>query len=348
MRLTAPIPAVFLATFLALFPLLPSDASIPQRDHAGLIRERLANANRFRDHVMVVAHRAGWKENSQVVRAENSKAAIDHAAAIGVEMVELDVRRSRDGVLVVMHDETLERTTTCRGKVADLTLAALKACRLIVEGTGIITDETVPTLADMLIHARGRILVNIDNKLEPEDLAEIVETARGLDMADGILIKTAIWNDERLERARAVIDTIGPDVAFMPILADDAVRDAAFVDRVAQTFSPQAAEMIHWRRTAAEPLTEAGGPLFSPRARAVAVRGNFHLWINTYPITDRPEGMVAGGRGDGLAFAQGQPEAVYGFWVERGATIIQTDEPAALIGWLDRQGYRRHYGGGDS
>ncbi|MBW8320426.1 MAG: glycerophosphodiester phosphodiesterase family protein, partial [Rhizobium sp.] len=198
MRLTAPI----LAAFLALFPLLPSGASIPQADHAGLIRERLADANRFRDHVMVVAHRAGWKENGQVVRAENSKAAIDHAAAIGVEMVELDVRRSRDGVLVVMHDETLERTTTCRGKVADLTLAALKACRLIVEGTGIITDETMPTLAEMLIHARGRILINIDNKLEPEDLTEIVATARGLDMADGILIKTAIWNDERLDRAR--------------------------------------------------------------------------------------------------------------------------------------------------
>jgi glycerophosphoryl diester phosphodiesterase len=347
MRLTAPI----LAAFLSLVPLLPSDASISSTSpvgQAGLIRARLTDANRFRDHVMVVAHRAGWKENGQVVRAENSKAAIDHAAAIGVEMVELDVRRSKDGVLVVLHDETLNRTTTCRGEVSDAMLATLKACRLIVEGTGIVTDETVPTLSEMLIHARGRILVNIDNKLEPEDLIEIVETARGLDMADGILIKTAIWNDERLDRARAVIDTIGPDVAFMPILADDAVRDAAFVDRVAQTFSPQAAEMIHWRRTEAEPLTEAGGPLFSPRARAVAVRGNFHMWVNTYPITDRPEGMVAGGRGDGLALAQGQPEAVYGFWVERGATIIQTDEPEALIGWLDRKGYRRHYGGGDS
>lgn len=344
MRLTAPIPAVFLAAFLALFPLLPSGASIPRADQAGQIRERLANANRFRDHVMVVAHRAGWKENGQVVRAENSRAAIDHAAAIGVEMVELDVRRSKDGVLVVMHDETLNRTTTCRGPVSSLTLAALRACRLIVEGTGIVTDETVPTLSDMLAHSRGRILVNIDNKLEPEDLVEIVATARGLDMADGILIKTAIWNDERLERARAVIDMIGPDVAFMPILADDAVRDAAFVDRVASAFSPDAAEMIHWRRTDAEPLTEAGGPLFSPRSRAVAVRGNFHLWINTYPITDRPEGMVAGGRGDGLAFTQGKPEAVYGFWIERGATIIQTDEPEALIGWLDRHGYRRGYG----
>ncbi len=347
MRLTAPI----FAALFSLVPLLPSDASIGPTEpagHARLIRDRLANANQWRDHIMVVAHRAGWKEMGEVVRAENSKAAIDNAVAIGVEMVELDVRRSKDGVLVVMHDATLERTTTCRGKVSDTTLATLRACRLIVEGSGIVTDEAVPTLAEMLIHARGRIFVNIDNKLEPEDLVEIVATARGLGTADGILIKTAIWNDERLERARAVLDRIGPDVAFMPILADDAVRDAAFVERVARAFSTRATEMIHWRKDASEPLTETGGPLFSPQARAAAIRDNFHLWINTYPITDRPEGMVAGGRGDGLAFAGGKPDAVYGFWIARGATIIQTDEPKALIDWLDRQGLRRHYGGAGS
>lgn len=213
----------------------------------------------------------------------------------------------------------------------------------MVEGTGIVTDEPVPTLAEMLLHAKGRILVNIDNKLEPEDLVEIVATARRLDMTDGILIKTAIWNDERLERARSVMTAIGPDVAFMPILADDAVKDTAFVARVARAFNAPAAEMINWRRDAAEPLTASGGPLFSPRARAAAIRGNFHMWINTYPITDRPEGMVAGGRGDGLAWSQGQTGAVYGFWIDRGATIIQTDEPKAVIGWLEGQGLRQSY-----
>lgn len=342
MRLTAPL----LAAFLALLPLVPSDASIGslgQVDRADLIRARLNEANLYRDHVMVVAHRAGWKENGKVVRAENSKAAIDHAAAIGVEMVELDVRRSKDGVLVVMHDATLERTTTCQGQVSDRTLAELRGCRLMVEGTGILTDEVVPTLAEMLAHARGRILINIDNKLEPEDLVEIVDTARREGMADGILIKTAIWNDERLARARAVIEHIGPDVAFMPILADDAVTDTAFVDKVARTFAPQAAELIHWRREASQPLTAAGGPLFSPHARAIAVRGNFHMWINTYPITDRPDGMVAGGRGDELAFAGGKPDEVYGFWIDHGATIIQTDEPQAVINWLDQHGYRHAY-----
>lgn len=339
MRLIVP----FVATILSFVPALPSGAYIPEASHAGMIRERLSDANRWRDHVMVVAHRAGWKENGRVVRAENSKAAIDHSASLSVEMVELDVRRTLDGALVVMHDATLERTTTCKGAVAEQSLVTLRTCRLMVEGTGIVTDEPVPTLAEMLLHAKGRILVNIDNKLEPEDLVEIVATARRLDMTDGILIKTAIWNDERLERARSVMTAIGPDVAFMPILADDAVKDTAFVARVARAFNAPAAEMINWRRDAAEPLTASGGPLFSPRARAAAIRGNFHMWINTYPITDRPEGMVAGGRGDGLAWSQGQTGAVYGFWIDRGATIIQTDEPKAVIGWLEGQGLRQSY-----
>ncbi len=339
MRLIVP----FIAVFLSLVPIFPSDAYISETGHATRIRERLTDANRWRDHVMVVAHRAGWKENGKVVRAENSRDAIDHSVSLGVDMVELDVRRTQDGALVVMHDATLERTTTCKGAVVERRFAALRTCRLVVEGTGIVTDEPVPTLEEMLLHAKGRILVNIDNKLEPEDLVDIVDSARRIGMADGILIKTAIWNEERLERARAVMARIGPDIAFMPILADDAVQDSAFVAKVAGAFDAPAAEMIHWHRDAAEPLTATGGPLFSPRARAAAIRGNFHMWINTYPITDRPEGMVAGGRGDGMAWAQGQTDAVYGFWIDRGATIIQTDEPEAVIGWLEGQGLRQSY-----
>ncbi|MCL6705635.1 glycerophosphodiester phosphodiesterase family protein [Pseudomonas sp. R2.Fl] len=341
MRLTPPI----LATLLSLVPSFAATTASnpPSSSPSRLIVERLTDANRFRDHVMVVAHRAGWKEQGVPVRAENSRAAILNAAAVGVEMVELDVRRSADGALVVMHDATLERTTTCSGEVARHTLAQLRACRLKVEGSGIVTDETVPTLAEMLAVARGRILVNIDNKLEPEDLPEIAAVARGLGMADGILVKMAIWDRERLERAAAIRAQLGNDIAFMPIFADDAVEEPAFMESVNRAVAAPAAEMVVWHTDPASAETANGGPLFSPLSRAVAIRDNTHLWINTYPITDRPEGMVAGGRGDGLAWSADRPDEVYGFWVERGATIIQTDEPDAVIGWLESRGLRRPY-----
>ena len=332
-----------LGLLLTLVTGAASLAPVPPSNRAALIHERLTAANLYRDHVMVVAHRAGWKKDGIVLRAENSFAAIDHAVSTGVEMVELDVRRSKDGTLVIMHDETLDRTTSCHGKVVEFTLAELRACRLLVEGDHRPTDEHVFTLEEAMLHARGRILINIDNKLEPEALVEVADLARSLGMTDGLLLKLAVWNAERLQLARDIRRAIGPEIAFMPILADDAVTEPAFVDRTQSALGAPAAELVHWYRDASEPMTADGGPLLSPLARAAAVRNNTHLWINTYPITDRPEGMVAGGRGDYLALSTGRPEDVWGFFVERGVTIIQTDEPEAVIAWLNAQGLRRSY-----
>ncbi len=70
---------------------------------------------------LVIAHRGGaglWPENTLY--------AFEHAKALGVDCLELDVRSTSDGVLVVMHDATVERTTDGTGRVADMTLAELK------------------------------------------------------------------------------------------------------------------------------------------------------------------------------------------------------------------------------
>ena len=53
--------------------------------------------------------------------------------------------------------------------------------------------------------------------------------------------------------------------------------------------------------------------------------------------------MLSGGRGDELATLADFPAETFGFWVERGATIIQTDEPTAAIEWLTENGYRVPY-----
>ena len=129
---------------------------------------------------------------------------------------------------------------------------------------------------------------------------------------------------------------------FMPIVADDAVRDSALLEEVTNAVSADAVELINWHRDGAPPTAD-GGPLFDTRARAVAVRGDWHLWVNTYAIVNKSAGMLSGGRGDQLAIAADLPGEAFGFWVERGVTIIQTDEPAAAIEWLDAQGYRRPY-----
>src|SRR3954462_168856 len=70
----------------------------------------------------VFAHRGGAAS-----RPENTMAAFDHGLSLGADGLEFDVHLSRDGVVVVHHDKTLERTTNGSGPVADKTAAELAA-----------------------------------------------------------------------------------------------------------------------------------------------------------------------------------------------------------------------------
>lgn len=320
-----------------------TSAALAQPAHIQEIRERLRHANQWRDHVMVVAHRGGGMEQGNTKYPENSLEAVRHAIAIGAEMVEIDVQRSADGVYVVFHDSWLDRTSNCRGRLAERTLAQLKACRLVVAGTGATSSETLPTLEEMLSVTKDRIMVNIDNKLDADALPGIVDVARRMGMADQLVIKANLWNDARVSEMRSIIAATAQGVIFMPIVADDAVTDPALLEHLSAPFTPDAVELITWR-AAEQGLTQDGGPLFGARARAVAIRGDWHIWVNTYAIVNKQGGMLAGGRGDELATVADLPDEAFGFWVDRGATMIQTDEPTAAIEWLTRKGYRIPYG----
>ncbi|TIN24240.1 MAG: glycerophosphodiester phosphodiesterase family protein [Mesorhizobium sp.] len=306
------------------------------------ILDRFEHANQWRDHVMVAAHRAGSMQAGKTLYAENSIAAVEGSIAIGAEIVEVDIRRSKDGEFVVMHDSWLDRTTTCKGEVVKYTLAELKTCRLVIEGTRAVTDETVSTLREMLMATTDRILINLDNKLDVGDLPGMIAVARDLGMAEQVIVKENLWNSTRISTVKAAMGAIGGGFQFMPIIADDAVRDAGFARTVDHALSPRAIELINWR-AGAETLTETGGPLFSTRMRAAAVRGNWHIWADTYAIINKPGGFLAGGRGDELAVQASLPRESWGFWADRGATIIQTDEPKAAIGWLAANGFRVPY-----
>jgi glycerophosphoryl diester phosphodiesterase len=128
----------------------------------------------------------------------------------------------------------------------------------------------------------------------------------------------------------------------MPIIADDAVRDTRFLEAATRAVDADAVELIAWRTTE-DSIAATGGPLFGARVRAVAARGDWHLWVDTYAIVNKAGGMLARGRGDELAVIAGLPQETYGFWAEQGATMIQTDEPEAAIAWLTANGYRVPY-----
>ncbi len=96
---------------------------------------------------------------------ENTIAAFLAAAEAGAVMCELDVQLSRDGAVVVMHDDTVDRTTDGKGAVADLTVAELKrldAGARFKGGTG--RGEHIPTLDEVFAATAGKCALNIELK----------------------------------------------------------------------------------------------------------------------------------------------------------------------------------------
>lgn len=109
------------------------------------------------DRVLVAAHRA-----PHASQPENSLAAIREAIQLGVDIAELDVRQTKDGVLVLMHDKTITRTTGKPGGTGDYTYAQLREFPLLHNGQP--TKERIPTFEEALLLAKGKILVDVDFK----------------------------------------------------------------------------------------------------------------------------------------------------------------------------------------
>lgn len=153
-------------------------------------------------HIMVAAHRGAHIDNF-----ENSIVSIEKAIELGVDIVELDVRTTKDNIPVLLHDEAIDRTTTGTGKIGDFTLAELKKYKL-KSPYGRISTESVPTFEEALKTAKDRIIIDID--LKTDHIEPIVKVVQKLEMTDQVLF----FDDdfELLEKIMA----IEPSAKFMP------------------------------------------------------------------------------------------------------------------------------------
>lgn len=93
--------------------------------------------------VLIAAHRGAHLDHP-----ENSMAAFREAIKIGVDIIELDTRCTKDGVVILMHDRTVNRTSNGTGSVDSMTFGEIRKLRLKHKGK--ITDEQVPTLEEAL------------------------------------------------------------------------------------------------------------------------------------------------------------------------------------------------------
>lgn len=127
---------------------------------------------REEDAVIVSAHRGGPAPGFP----ENAIATFENTLAQIPAVLEIDIMRSADGELVLMHDDTLDRTTTGEGPVSMQPLAALRRLRL-VDNDGATTQHRIPTLNEALKWGEGRAVFALDRKdpVSYEDIIAAVE-----------------------------------------------------------------------------------------------------------------------------------------------------------------------------
>jgi glycerophosphoryl diester phosphodiesterase len=170
---------------------------------------------------LLAAHRGG-----SLLSPENSLLAFKNALALGADFIEFDVHLSRDGEVMVIHDATLDRTTTGSGPVRDRTLAELKTVRL-KDRSSAVTQEPMPTLDEVTAvaaQAGRRMLLEI--KVDPAKARYpgIEEKVMALLDRHGMVASTVVMSFEAPTWRR--IRELRPDVATCALYSARTLRRA--------------------------------------------------------------------------------------------------------------------------
>lgn len=190
------------------------------------------------DATLISAHRGGVEPGYP----ENGIETFANVLAQGPMVIEMDVNRSADGVLLMMHDDTLDRTTTGEGAVVETDWDEIETLRL-VDNDGTVTEFGVPTLDEVLDWAAGRAIVQLDVKRSVE-ITDVVDAVAAHDAYGFAKIITYSVEDA------AAVSAADPDVIFSLQIeepGDLETLEAAGVDT---------SRLVGWTGLGDEPLTE--------------------------------------------------------------------------------------------
>lgn len=230
-------------------------------------------------------------------------------------MVEIDLKKTKDGHLILMHDKTIDRTTTGKGKPEDYTLEELRKFRL-KNGTNHRTAHTIPTFEEVMQLCKGKIMVNVDKGYDYFNEAYAILEKNGTTRQ--CIMKASL----PYERVKAEHGDILQKMIFMPVVALDKEGAEDIIDGYMAHMKPMAYELVFSKDT-----PEIQRLIKKVRASGAKIFIN-SLW---------PE--LCGGHDDDRAVEQQQPDESWGWIIGQGAKLIQTDRPALLIEYLKEKGF---------
>ena len=192
--------------------------------------------------ILVVAHRGAHTE-----APENSLAAISRAIDLGCDYVEVDVRQTRDGALVLMHDSSVDRTTDGTGKVADLTLSKVSTLHLKPRGLDSPAARRVPTFDEALRLCRGRIRVLVDNKAGPP--SKVIAALEAHGMLEDVVVYDSVERLRELKR-------LSPTLSIQPPHPGSIEE----ITRLVENLAPQTLDgnAVEWNREQVDAAHQAG------------------------------------------------------------------------------------------
>lgn len=266
-------------------------------------------------YVVVIAHRSDWRHYP-----ENSLAAMEGAIAMGVDMVEIDVQRTKDGVLVCCHDNSVDRTTTGSGKVKDLTSDYIATLKLKTkEG---VTEYGMPTLAQALDLCKDRVLINIDKGMNYYD--QIQQMLAERDMVEQVVIKSS----KKPTTVAKYLAKHSQNMLYMPIInyrEKNWEKHGPLFESYLASDIPTIAYEICW-----DSSLKGERKIFNR-----VIKSGAKLWVNT--LWD----SLCGGKERSFAdnnALNGNEHKIYGTLLKYGVTMIQTDRPQLLLDYLESKG----------
>ncbi len=289
-----------------MFNVLRLDA---QQNPSARLNQILLNRGKI---VYVAAHRGDWRD-----APENSIQSLRWAAKLGVDIVEFDVKRTKDGELVVMHDMSVDRTTTGHGLVSDLTSEDVKKLKLRA-GTGHPTAYTVPTFSEELEAARkNHVLLDIDTGWDY--FVDILAHVREAHETSQVIVN--VFHNTSLTELESRVGRIPDDVTIMEVV---------------QLERPDAETIIESYKKHRRTIIQCDFPdqTIPSVHRMPLFRKSFPIWTNGL----WPEQNA--GHDDETALDPGPPDRAWGWLIARDSNVIQTDRPREMLKYLRQRHLR--------
>jgi len=264
-------------------------------------------------YVVVACHRGDWRNYP-----ENSALAIESIIKMGADIMELDLKMTKDSVLVLSHDYTINRCTTGKGRVDEYTYQELLQFNLR-RAHGIKSDTThILTLEQALAICKDRICVNVDQGYEYYD--KVMEIAKKLGVVDQILIK----GKKSIAAVAAQESKYPYNFMYMPIVDIQKEKGIKLFNSYIEGKVVPLAYEVCWS-------SEDGA--FEDACKKIRAQGS-KIWVNTIWAS------LCGGTGndDDAAFQATDPASVYDRYLNLGVSMIQTDRPELLIKYLEKKG----------